>query len=454
MNRTLFQALLILAGLFCVFGSRIIWYEASWNGQSLVQLVHTIDAEKGKKVTVVGKIIADPDVRDTTVHGNIEVETIDGKEISGTLIAFFPTDTKLVYGQRVTAKGTLRLPDLFQGDGGNMFDYPRYLQVQGISAMLTSASVSTSTPAPHTVQGFLFGIKHRFDVSLERIFVPPQGALLQGIILGERHGIPDTLERAFIISSLIHIVVLSGHVFTLIADAVMRALSFLPKKFRFPLAGLFMILFVMMVGASSIALRAGCMAAIGMLARFYNRSADALRALVATIVAVGLWNPPVLLWDTSFVLSVLATFGLITLSPKVERWLRFVPEKFELRGIATSTLSVQIFILPALLYYTGTFSYLALPANIVALPVLPWAMLFGFLAGLFGMLPGTIGLVLAFVPAFLAQLLLRWVMFIAETVKAIPHSASVVYAFPLTAMLLLYIPLLLIARWSYRSAVQ
>lgn len=421
----------------------------------MLALARSVSAEKGKKVVVEGTVTADPDRRDTTLHVNVDVESVDGKEIHGMLIAFFPTDTKLEYGQHVTVKGTLRLPDPFETDNGGTFDYPHYLQVQGISAMLTTASVSSSTPATFSIRGLLFEIKHAFDRSLERIFVPPQGALMEGIILGERHGIPDTLNHAFIVASLIHIVVLSGHVFTLITDAVMRVLSFLPKKPRYILAGIFSVLFIMMVGASSVALRAGLMAGIGMLARFYNRSADALRVLAMAIVIMGLWNPPALLWDTSFILSVLATFGLITLSPLIEKWLYWVPQRFELRGIATSTVSVQIFILPMLLHYTGTLSYLALPANIVALPVLPWAMLFGFLAGLFGMLPGVAGLVLAFVPAFLTQLLLRWIIFIAQAVEAIPYSATVVHAFPLWAALVCYIPLTLVASWTiFRTSLQ
>ncbi|MBY0473256.1 ComEC family competence protein [Patescibacteria group bacterium] len=427
-------------------------YVSDWNKQSLVALTRTLPEKgpstllgAGKKVVVEGRVVADPDMRDTTLHANIKVETIDGKKETGTLIAFFPTDTKLEYGQRIVAKGTLRLPDPFETDNGGTFDYPHYLQVQGISAMLTSGKLASSTPAGFSLRGSLFNLKHSFDRSLERIFVPPQGALMQGIILGERHGIPDTLNHAFIVASLIHIVVLSGHVFTLITDAIMRTLSFLPKRPRYVLAALFSVLFIMMVGASSVALRAGIMAGIGMLARFYNRNADALRALFVAVLIMGLLNPPALLWDTSFILSVLATFGLITLSPLVEKWLFWIPKRFDLRGIATSTLSVQIFILPTLLYYTGTLSYFALPANVIALPVLPWAMLFGFLAGLFGMLPGVLGLVLAFVPAFFAQLLLRWIIFIAQAVEAIPHSATVIHAFPLWAALLCYIPLTFIA---------
>lgn len=447
--RKIFLITALSVGLLCVFAARIELYVSGWNSQTLPSFAHA------KKVIIEGKIVADPDRRDTALHANVEVETVNGEAARGTLIASFPTDTKLEYGQHIVAKGTLRLPDPFKTDNGGTFDYPHYLQVQGISAMLTSASLSSSTPATFSLHGVLFSLKHAFDRSLERVFVPPQGALMEGIILGERHGIPDTLNHAFIVASLIHIVVLSGHVFTLITDAIMRVLSFLPKKPRYVLAGLFSVLFIMMVGASSVALRAGLMAGIGMLARFYNRNADALRALIAAVVIMGLINPPALLWDTSFILSVLATFGLITLSPLVERWLQWVPERFELRGIATSTLSVQIFILPMLLHYTGTLSYLALPANVIALPVLPWAMLLGFLAGLFGMLPGVFGLVLAFVPAFFAQLLLRWIIFVAQMVEAIPHSATVIHAFPLWAALLCYVPPIVAASWTvFRNAPQ
>ena len=427
-------------------------YNTAWGAQTLVSLAHNLP-EAGKKVTVAGVVDADPDRRDTTLHANIKIETINGAPVQGTLIAFFPSDMPLLYGQHVDAKGTLRLPDAFQGDGGNMFDYPHYLQVQGISAMLTSAQLASSTPAPSSLYGILFFIKQKFNISLERVFQSPLGTLMEGIILGERRGISPTLEHAFIVSSLIHIVVLSGHVFTLIADAIMRTLSFLPKKFRYPLGALFMLLFIGMVGASSTAIRAGGMAFIGLLARFFNRQSIALRALAVASAGMVLWNPAVLLWDTSFILSVLATFGLITCSPTVEHLLHWVPEKFELRAIATSTLSVQIFILPALLYYTGTLSFLALPANVLALPVLPWAMLAGFAAGVLNFLPGTMGALLAFVPAFFGQLLLRWIVFIAQTVEHIPYAATTIVAMPGWVACCMYVPLVIFALWSYRQSV-
>jgi ComEC/Rec2-related protein len=438
-------ALLLCFGLALIFAARALWYAADWQHSSLVPLAHN------QKVLIVGEVIADPDARDTTLHVNVHVTNISSTTVDGVLLAYFPPDTKLEYGQHIVAKGTLRVPEAFETDSGT-FDYKHYLQAQGVSATLTSAQLSTTTPAPFSFAGSLYTIKHAFDASLERIFLAPLGGLIEGILLGERHGIPADLTRAFIIASLVHIVVLSGHVLTLVADAVMRMLGFLPKRVRYPLGAAIIVLFVLMVGASSTALRAGAMALIGLLGRYFNRRTLALRSLAVTAFGMALFNPAIVLWDTSFILSVLAAFGLITFSPLVERWLTWVPERFELRAIATSTVAVEIFILPALLYFTGTLSFLALPANMLALPVLPWAMLGGFLAGALNLIPGVLGPILAFVPAFAAQLLLRWIVFIATTIAHIPYASTTIVAFPLWAMLACYVPLILVASWTMRRS--
>jgi competence protein ComEC len=406
------------------------------------------------KVVVEGVVVADPDRRDTTLHANVQVSKINTVAVRGTLIAFLPPETPLVYGQHVVVKGTLRKPDSFVGDNGNIFDYPHYLQVQGISAMLTSATLLSSTPAPISLKGILYFVKQKFNVSLERIFIQPESALIEGILLGERRGLSPDVTNAFVAAGLIHIVILAGYVLSLVGEGVMRVLAFVPKKLRYPLAGTFLILFVVMIGASSTTVRACTMALVSLTARYFNRRNIALRALAIAAFGMCLWNPAIILWDSSFIISALATFGLITFSPTAEHWLRWIPEKFGAREIATSTLSVQIFALPALLYYTGTLSPFALPANLLALPALPWVMLAGFFAGLLNLIPGVLGPMLAFVPAFFCQLFLRWILLIVGIVKAIPHSAATLQQFPGWLAVGIYIPLICFAvfRWRRQSA--
>ncbi|HYF13159.1 MAG TPA: ComEC/Rec2 family competence protein, partial [Candidatus Paceibacterota bacterium] len=150
----------------------------------------------------------------------------------------------------------------------------------------------------------------------------------------------------------------------------------------------------------------------------------------------------------SFILSVLATFGLITLSPTVEKYLTFIPEKFGVRSIAATTIAVQIFVLPALLYMSGILSFLSVPANIIALPFVPLTMIFGFFAGLLGLLHPA--LALPFV--LLTDLLLNVVMIVAETARALPYAYTTIPAFSLWIVTFAYIPLVFIAFKLFQGA--
>jgi competence protein ComEC len=150
-------------------------------------------------------------------------------------------------------------------------------------------------------------------------------------------------------------------------------------------------------------------------------------------------------------LSVLATFGLITLAPWVEQKIWRVPnyKKFDLRSIIATTIAVEIFVTPALLYFSGTLSFFALPANILALPVVPLAMLSGFIAGLAGLLSPTVALL----PALLCDLFLKWMMLVATTTEALPFSTATIAQFPAWILIAAYIPFTLFSISMYRSAV-
>jgi competence protein ComEC len=203
-----------------------------------------------------------------------------------------------------------------------------------------------------------------------------------------------------------------------------------------------------MAGGGMATVRAALMGLIAILARYLNRPAAALRALGVAVVAMLLYNPLVLS-DVGFILSVLATFGLITLAPFVEHRLRSIPLP-EVRAMAATTIAVQIFVLPALLYFTGVLSFVSVPLNIVVLPFIPLAMLFGFVAGILALLHPS----LALLPGFLADTLLRGVITFAEVAAALPLASMVVPAFPAWLALLIYIPFTLFAMRVYARNVS
>jgi competence protein ComEC len=402
------------------------------------------------KATVVGTIANDPVQSGAHVQADVVVLSVNGAPARGTLLAFLPPYVSAAYGQEVTLGGTLAAPASFVGDNGSTFDYPNYLRVQGVSMLLSDAELEQVAPAKLSLYSVLFSIKHAFNASVARTLNAPNALLLGGIMLGERRGLPQDLTDAFVAAGLIHIVILSGYSMSVVSEGILRSLKFLPRRSQMVCAALCMMLFVLMTGAAPTTVRACMMALVALTARYMHRTALALRSLAAVAGAMVLWNPPLILGDASFFTSVLATFGLIVFAPSIEKMLRWIPERFEMRAIITSTIAVQIFALPALLYFTGNLSLLSVPANLLVLPLLPLVMIAGLLTGVLSF----INTALAFVPALLVTLLLQWVTLVAHTVQALPFGFATFAAFPLWLALLMYVPLTALAIAALKSATK
>ena len=274
---------------------------------------------------------------------------------------------------------------------------------------------------------------------------------MKGLLLGEKSGLSKEVLQTFIRSSLVHVVVLSGYNVSIIAEAMFRIIYFLPTGFRYGVGSVGIVLFALMTGGGAATVRACIMALITIVARYVHRSAVALRSLAVAAMLMVLWNPPTLLFDPGFVLSMLATFGLITLSPFVENHLSRITQRAPaLRSIAASTIAVQVFVLPALLYYTGVFSLVALPANILGLPLIPLTMLLGGVTGVVGLVSSS----LAALPAFGTQALLWWLLAVAHYASALPWGAFVMESFPVWVLVLLYVPLTCAAIAVYRKELK
>ncbi len=455
-NKKMFLAAILLAAL--VLGVlRAEMFIATQSAESLLPYVST--ATKDKKV-IEGVVSNDPERRATSLHINVEVTKIDGASLpagrQGELLAIVGPNEEVSYGDTVVLQGTIERPQPFETNTGHLFDYQGYLEAQGISAMMPHAtilSVNQNGFAPQYIfQTFLFDTKHLFERSVEKLFPEPDGSLLEGILLGERRGIPQSLTQAFVASSLVHVVVLSGHNITIVSEGVFRALAFLPRTAGYGVGAVLMILFAAMTGFGATTVRALIMALVALFARYLHRSALALRSLSVATMGMVLWNPSSLLHDSSFILSVLATFGLITLAPWVEQKLWRIPnyKRFDLRSIVATTFAVEIFVTPALLYFNGTLSFFALPANILALPVVPLAMLAGFIAGLVGLVSEA----LALLPTVVCDLALKWIMLVATTTQSLPYSTATVAQFPVWILVAAYVPLTIFSISRYRSAAQ
>lgn len=330
------------------------------------------------------------------------------------------------YGDSVSFTGKMSRPMNFQSGAGRAFDYAGYLAKDDVFYEMKSAVVMIATTTHNAdLSSALFSIRRSFVSNLERTLGEPHAALGDGLVVGEKSALGKNLLDDFRAVGLIHIVVLSGFNITVVAAALRKMLSFLPRVWGITVGGVGIMLFGVMVGGGATVARSCAMAGIALAADLIRRDYQVARALVFAALVMLIQNPMILLHDPSFQLSFLATTGLILLAEPIEGRLGFIPEKFGLRGLVASTFATQIFVSSYILYMMGQISIVGVFANILVLPFIPATMLLIFLTGATGFFSHPISQLIG----WSAHLLLSYELFIVEHFARLPFSALHVPAF-------------------------
>jgi len=381
----------------------------------------------------VGVIVDEPDNRENNQKLTVEVKE-DNAKTKVLITTNFGENFR--YGDEISFSGKIKKPENFITDQGKNFDYINFLRKDGIFYLMNYGNIEIiSRGHGNFLKSFLFSIKEKFLEKMNVAIPAPENLLMGGLILGEKASFSQELRQDFINTGTIHLVALSGYNITIVAEWFMKLFSFLPKNLGIVM-GIFAILFfVLMTGGSSTAVRAGVMATLALIARATGRNYDVARALVVAGIIMILLNPFVLVYDVSFQLSFIATVAVIFLAPKFEKYFMWVTPKLGLRDIVSVTSAAYIFVLPFILYKMGNLSLVALPANILVLPLIPLTMLLGFITSFLGF----IWYILAVPAGFVSYLILHYELGVIGFLADVPFSAFTIPNFPLWLTILIYV---------------
>ncbi|MAZ40625.1 hypothetical protein CL654_00700 [bacterium] len=390
----------------------------------------SLDSLLDTKTTLVGVVTTEVERKENYNRFVIEA---DNEKVLVYTRPFEP----VFYGDELKLTGTLKKPEIFYDDRGDAFDWPQYLAKDDIYYEVFYPEVANQGKANLSLfQNFkrsLFIIKQSFIENVRRVVPEPEASLLVGEVVGEKSSLGDELEESLRRTGIIHVVVLSGYNVTIVADSIIKSLSFVPRVASLYLGIGGIVLFALMTGASATIVRASIMAILVILARRYGRLYDITTALLVAGFLMVLHNPNILLYDPSFQLSFLATLGLIYVSPVIEQKLSFLTQKFGFREIVGATIGTQIFVLPLLVHLVGDVSLVSLPVNLLILPIIPLTMLLGFITGMFGYFSYALSLVFGWA----STLLLSYQLFIVEMFD-VAYAAISGVALPLWLVLVLY----------------
>jgi competence protein ComEC len=285
------------------------------------------------------------------------------------------------YGDVLRVYGEFEAPEAIED-----FKYDKYLARYGVFSVVNRPVLEkVGEGCGNWFFGGIFKFKGIFEKRVAEIYSEPHGSMVAGLLLGVRRGIPAELTEDFNETGLTHIVAISGYNITLVIIVVFGLFGFLSRRARVVAASVLVVVFVILVGASSAVVRAGIMGVLGLIAVYFGRANQVGMAIMLSAFLMNLWNPYIAVYDVGFQLSFLATLGLVYVSPRLEvaggvfgRVLSRVPVFFAVRENLIMTLSAQAFALPVILKSFGRFSLICPLANIFVLPFIPVIMIVSF----------------------------------------------------------------------------
>lgn len=212
-------------------------------------------------------------------------------------------------------------------------------------------------------------------------WLPPDAAgLLPGMVAGDTSALPEELEADMKTVGMTHLTAVSGANCSLIMGAFLilaRSLR-LSRPLAAAAAGAGLTAFVVLVGPEPSVLRAAVMGFVGLMAMTGGLRGRSLTFLcLATVVLLLL--DPTLAGTYGFLLSVLATLGIVLFAGRIATWLPSRMPPWLAAGLSVP-LSAQVLCGPVLVALQPQLSPYALIANVLAGPLVAPVTIMGTLA--------------------------------------------------------------------------
>lgn len=290
-------------------------------------------------------------------------------------------------------------------------------------------------------------LRREFVAGMYSALPEPQGSFGLGLLVGQRSTLPEDVSNALKIVGLTHIVAVSGYNLTILVRAAQRLFG-KRSKYQATLVSVSLIIsFLAVTGMSASIVRASIVSALSLTAWYFGRHIRPTLLIAITAALTAGWYPLYLWSDIGWYLSFLAFFGVLVLAPliAIRIWGKREPSVFML--LVIESICAQIMTAPLILYIFHQTSMVGLIANILVVPLVPFAMLFGAIAGTAGMIaPALAGFI-----AWPAKYLLLYMLDIANALSRVPH-AQIERSLSLAGLVFCYVILAFITLVLYRRA--
>jgi competence protein ComEC len=211
------------------------------------------------------------------------------------------------------------------------------------------------------------------------------------------------------------------------------------------LAGLALVAFVIVVQPTASVLRAAVMGAVTLLAILSSRRRQAIPALSATVLVLMIVAPQLAV-DVGFALSVSATAALVLIAPVWSRRLVARGWPKPLADAVCVASAAQLVTAPLVAGISGTFSLVAVVANLAAAPVVAPITVLGTAAAALGLVwSGAANLLIRFTGPEL-----WWLGAVADRAAGLPNATVPVPSGGVGVLAVALGGAIIVVLWRYR----
>lgn len=362
-------------------------------------------AKDGAQATLIAKVTSDTKTTSHKVRGSTLSKPQSSFLVRAHFLKVDDKDFKLRLPVRVLSP---KLIAFFPGDEVRLDGRLIITKEKRVAATLITNSDVVLESSASGISKFLSKVRMKFRFNAEKIG-GDASALIPGMILGDTSLQSETFSQQMRRSGLSHLTAVSGANFAIVSALVFWLTKFIYRRVLFQIIATtsFLFLFLLLVRPSPSVLRAGIMAAVILLARASGNTRNAVSALGAAISLLLLLDP-FQAQDPGFVLSVLATSGLIFLAPGIKSRLENLVPSWLAEVVAVST-AATILCTPYILSLSGEISVFSILFNIFVSPTIAPITIIGFFSVL--TLPFSL---ISEILLVLAVFLAKWVALVAQ----------------------------------------
>ena len=437
------QALIIII-IFSIISNSIVIYKN-------IEYEKSFKDEENLEVTAI--VLSQKEEKD--YNYTYKIKLLKGKNKNKCL--YLKIDKKqevnLEYGDKIFITGEFQEPQGMRNEGG--FNYKEYLKSLNIYGSVKAKNIKVIEQNKGNIfMNFTYKISDEIKENIEEFMGEKYSGLLLGLLLGDSSKIDENIEENFKITSLTHILAVSG---AQVSYIIVAMYSLLKRKIGIQKTRVViiasLIFYTALTGFSPSIVRAGIMGIILMISGLVFRKNDIINSIAISLFFMLVYNP-FLLENVGLQLSYLGTIGIIGFNKTIililkniqirnRKWKYKINRKLillisKIKEILAVTMSASLAVVPVMIYHFNLFGTYFLITNLLASIIIGPITLLGTLLVIISFISINIAKVLSYILKFLIDILL----FISSFSK-LPISKIYIPTPTITFIIIIYLSLII-----------